>query len=117
MAGGRKRARAPEVAEEEPEALCCPITRSLLRDPVSNSLGNTYERAALLQAWARQGDEPRDPLTNEAVPDTRLRRAKPSLAPPGALATFWGDSLRCSVCCADALAGGGVAGRAPGPRA
>jgi len=52
----------------EPEELVCPITRCLLRDPVVNAAGHTYERAALacaLSAGVRAGNEhPRDPLTN-----------------------------------------------------
>ena len=44
----------------------------LMRDPVCNSVGNSYEREALLQAWARQPGRERDPLTNELVPSTLL---------------------------------------------
>ena len=41
--------------------------RELMRDPVCNSVGNSYGRSALLQAWARQPGRERDPLTNELV--------------------------------------------------
>ena len=43
-----------------------------MRDPVCNSVGNSYGRAALLQAWARQPGHERDPLTNELVSSTLL---------------------------------------------
>ena len=65
-------AKRPLSPPQVPEALCCPITFQLFRDPVTNSLGNTYERAALLQAWAGPPGARRDPLTNAEVPDTRL---------------------------------------------
>ena len=56
----------------EPQELVCPIARELFRDPVVNAAGHTYERVALLQAWALRGYEGavRDPLTNAAL-DTR----------------------------------------------
>merc|ERR1719478_1444799 len=38
---------------EAPEDLCCPVLRSLFRDPVVNGVGNTYERVALKQFWAK----------------------------------------------------------------
>ena len=68
----RTATKRPALPPQVPEALCCPITQQLFRDPVMNSLGNTYERAALLRAWAGPPGARRDPLTNEAVPDTRL---------------------------------------------
>ena len=60
------------MAAEPPEELCCPITRELMRDPVCTTVGNSFERAALLQAWARQPRDERDPLTNERVSSTAL---------------------------------------------
>jgi STIP1 family protein 1 len=65
-------AKRPLSPPQVPEALCCPITYALFRDPVTNSLGNTYERTALLRAWEGPPGARRDPLTNETVPDTRL---------------------------------------------
>lgn len=57
----------------EPEDLQCPVTRLLMRDPVVTSGGNTYERAALLEGWARRvrGTPRRDPLTNRPL-ESRL---------------------------------------------
>jgi hypothetical protein len=74
--GAAKRARigaAPAAAPVvEPQELVCPIARELLRDPVVNAAGHTYERVALMSAWAQRGYEGavRDPLTNAAL-DTR----------------------------------------------
>ena len=67
-----KRSRSPSPASAPPADLCCPIMRELMRDPVCNSVGNSYGREALLQAWARQPGRERDPLTNELVPSTLL---------------------------------------------
>jgi len=64
-----KRARTAAVVE--PAELKCPITLELLRDPVCNSVGNTYERAAIVAHLAKPGAK-RDPLTNEALANTTL---------------------------------------------
>jgi len=60
------------AGQEPPGALCCSITLALMRDPVSNSLGNTYERAALVAFWAQHPGNERDPLTGSPVPNTAL---------------------------------------------
>jgi hypothetical protein len=64
-----KRARMAAVAE--PVELKCPITMELLRDPVSNCVGNTYERAAIVTHLAKPGAK-RDPLTNVELANTTL---------------------------------------------
>ena len=51
---------------EEPDALLCPVTRVMFRDPVVCESGHTYERAALEQFWA-SAPQPRDPVTNVVV--------------------------------------------------
>lgn len=55
---------------EEPSDLRCPLTYCLMRDPVTTSMGNTYERGALMRCW--MGPRKRDPLTGEEVLDTVL---------------------------------------------
>jgi hypothetical protein len=69
------------AAVQEPEALLCPIMWLMMRDPVVNLLGNTYEREAIERAWASQsGQRKRDPLTNTRlasntlVPNQSMRR-------------------------------------------
>ena len=69
---GEMRPQEAAAFPEPPEPLCCPITRELMRDPVCNSLGNTYERAALVAAWARRPGHECDPLTNVKMPNTAL---------------------------------------------
>jgi hypothetical protein len=64
-----KRARTAAVAE--PAELKCPITLELFRDPVSNCVGNTYERAAIEAHLAKPGAK-RDPLTNEELESIKL---------------------------------------------
>lgn len=51
--------------------LCCPITRSLCRDPVRTCCGSTYDREAIETYW--QSGPRRDPLTNLTLPDATLR--------------------------------------------
>ena len=34
---------------------CCPITRRLMRDPVTTRYGISYDRDALLRAWTNNG--------------------------------------------------------------
>jgi hypothetical protein len=63
--------RARTAAELEPAGMKCPITLALLRDPVSNCVGNTYERIAIVAHLAKPGAK-RDPLTNEALANTTL---------------------------------------------
>jgi len=58
----------PEGAVEEPDALCCPITHCVLRDPVFvPESGTTYEREALLNFWSTCAGRRRDVLSNQPV--------------------------------------------------
>lgn len=51
---------------EEPDSLCCPITRVLYSDPVVLvDSGNTYEREAILKHCSTTGWT--DPMTNEKL--------------------------------------------------
>ena len=66
--GGGDTAAPPVV--EEPEHLCCPITRAMFLDPVFVAeSGNTYERDALERFWRASAptNAARDPLTNERL--------------------------------------------------
>lgn len=55
-------------APDEPDALCCPITHCMFRDPVFvPESGTTYERAALLAFWQRAPGRRRDVLSNCAI--------------------------------------------------
>eukprot|EP01063_Lacrimia_lanifica_P014465 TRINITY_DN21042_c0_g1_i1.p1 TRINITY_DN21042_c0_g1~~TRINITY_DN21042_c0_g1_i1.p1 ORF type:complete len:580 (+),score=104.38 TRINITY_DN21042_c0_g1_i1:59-1798(+) len=83
--------------EDAPQEYLCPITCTIMRDPVKTSDGSTYERAAI-EEWMRsfRGDTaPTSPLTNlpltslEVVPNTDLKRvidawaaSLPPKAPP-----------------------------------
>lgn len=55
--------------DEEPEHLCCPITREMFRDPVTVSSGHTYERGAIFEHLRKDN---LDPLTRENLSDSRL---------------------------------------------
>eukprot|EP01060_Flectonema_neradi_P029241 TRINITY_DN3990_c0_g1_i2.p1 TRINITY_DN3990_c0_g1~~TRINITY_DN3990_c0_g1_i2.p1 ORF type:complete len:319 (+),score=43.23 TRINITY_DN3990_c0_g1_i2:72-959(+) len=65
--------------QNEPEGLCCPITKMMFREPVMvpNS-GYTYEKSALMNFWiktkggSRDQGWPRDPMTNVQLPDTSI---------------------------------------------
>jgi len=60
---------------DEPEELMCPITRLMLRDPVVNLAGHTYERSALETYWTAQATSTRglmDPNTNQPVRNRTL---------------------------------------------
>jgi len=58
---GSQAAAAPATVSE-PEDLCCPITRCLMRDPVVNAAGHSYERASVVAAMQRNVGPPRDPV-------------------------------------------------------
>ena len=49
-------------AEDYPEELYCPITQTLMEDPVITVDGHTYERE-LIETWFQQGKNT-SPLTN-----------------------------------------------------
>mmetsp|Transcript_36082 Transcript_36082/g.103727 ORF Transcript_36082/g.103727 Transcript_36082/m.103727 type:complete len:251 (-) Transcript_36082:126-878(-) len=60
------------LLEDDPEHLLCPITFTLLRDPVVVvASGNTYERAAILEHWSRRGLA-HDPLSNQDLDSEEL---------------------------------------------
>jgi len=53
------------AADDTPHMLICPLTRELMRDPVSTVDGQVYERDAILR-WLEKHDT--SPLTGEALP-------------------------------------------------
>ena len=58
-------------APDPPEELCCPITLSLLEDPVVLvGDGHVYSRAAI-EDWLRRGNTT-SPMSGEALDSTRL---------------------------------------------
>eukprot|EP01010_Urceolus_cornutus_P000968 NODE_1482_length_891_cov_241.604513_g1146_i0.p1 GENE.NODE_1482_length_891_cov_241.604513_g1146_i0~~NODE_1482_length_891_cov_241.604513_g1146_i0.p1 ORF type:complete len:211 (+),score=38.42 NODE_1482_length_891_cov_241.604513_g1146_i0:70-702(+) len=52
-----------------PTGFCCPLTHSLMRDPVLTPSGHTYERSALLRFLE---DCPRDPFSNQPLTPEQL---------------------------------------------
>ncbi|CAF1153628.1 unnamed protein product [Rotaria magnacalcarata] len=54
-----------------PDALLCPITSDIFKDPVLAEDGHTYERQAIVQ-WIRQ--EGTSPITREPLSEKKLRR-------------------------------------------
>jgi hypothetical protein len=60
------------VRGEPPRALVCPITLDLMRDPVMDANGHTFERSAIERSLAYQPGI--CPLTNDRYPngDARL---------------------------------------------
>jgi len=69
-----KQKRAEREREDIPEHFCCPITLSLMKDPVITPAGHSYERNAIVE---HLGKSLTDPLTNEALSldDLRPNRA------------------------------------------
>ena len=54
---------------DEPEWLCCPITKEMFRDPVMvPESGTTYEFSTLEKWWT--GKKPKDLLSNEELKST-----------------------------------------------
>jgi len=66
--------KKPIQLEDVPEHLCCPITLTIMSDPVIAISGNTYEREAILEHLSKHKT---DPLTNEpmTIADLRPNRA------------------------------------------
>jgi len=64
----------PIIKEEIPEHFCCPITLSLMNDPVIAPSGHSYEREAILGHLSKHTT---DPLTNGplSIADLRPNRA------------------------------------------
>uniref|UniRef100_A0A0E0D461 RING-type E3 ubiquitin transferase n=1 Tax=Oryza meridionalis TaxID=40149 RepID=A0A0E0D461_9ORYZ len=73
---------AVEMSEEEGafEAFVCPLTKQVMRDPVTIETGQTFEREAILK-WFREcrdnGRRPTCPLTQRELRDTEV---SPSVA-------------------------------------
>jgi len=62
--------RLPTFAGNEiPDSLCCPITSSLMLDPVVMCDGHTYERSAIVE-WI--DSNPTSPITGEPLTSTAL---------------------------------------------
>ena len=59
------------VHEGPPDALICPITLEIMRLPVIDSLGHTFERAAIEAALREKPGV--CPTTNEPYPDGQAR--------------------------------------------
>jgi hypothetical protein len=60
---------------DNPPDLVCPITCELFWDPVINSAGQVYERAAIehhIERSVATGSEPKDPVTNTPLPNNHL---------------------------------------------
>jgi hypothetical protein len=75
MAGQRnknKNKHTHHVSGEPPHALVCPITLDLMRDPVMDANGHTFERSAIERSLVNRPGI--CPLTNERYPndDPRL---------------------------------------------
>jgi len=60
----------PIIKEEIPEHFCCPITLSLMNDPVIAPSGHSYEREAILGHLSKHTT---DPLTNGPISIADLR--------------------------------------------
>jgi hypothetical protein len=60
------------VREEPPDALVCPITLELMRDPVMDTNGHTFERSAIERVLVNRPGI--SPMTNAPYPhgDARL---------------------------------------------
>ena len=54
---------------EPPARYACSLTHEAMIDPVTDALGNTYERAAIKQ-WLQSHNT--SPLTGATLPDKRL---------------------------------------------
>eukprot|EP00966_Prymnesium_polylepis_P153691 3548906-Prymnesium_polylepis.1 len=58
-----------------PDALCCPITMDIFKDPVKTELNFTYERSAIKE-WFARGNKS-DPLTGVSLPSLIHNVANP----------------------------------------
>ena len=69
---------------EESDALCCPITHCMLRDPVFvPESGTTYEREVLLNFWRTSAGVRRDVLSNQPLSSAPRVESTLSLPPAG----------------------------------
>lgn len=74
----------PAVPPGTPEWVLCPLTKSVMKDPVVMQDGNTYERAAILMWLEEHGTSPTtgEPLSKEnPVPNHSLRSIIDSMFP------------------------------------
>jgi len=62
---------SPDLRNEPPRELLCPITLQLMSDPVIAMDGHTYERHAIEGVFARSST-PVSPMTNVALPSLQL---------------------------------------------
>ena len=65
-------------AGDPPRALVCPITQTILLDPVIDENGHTFERSAIEAAWLRRPGV--SPITNAPYPDGGVSRLLPNRA-------------------------------------
>jgi hypothetical protein len=85
--GSASGARAPPG---DTSSFYCPITAEIMRDPVVDREGNSYERSAII-AWLAKN--PKSPVTlrpltvDELVPNTELKAAIDATFPGGHVAT------------------------------
>jgi len=59
----------PDCSVEVPDAFTCPISSTLMLDPVFNCIGHSYDRA-FIEEWFR--DHQTDPYTNEQLSNRNL---------------------------------------------
>ncbi|CAK0896048.1 unnamed protein product [Prorocentrum cordatum] len=84
---------------EVPDDLLCPVLQTVMRDPVVNLAGNTYDRVALQRITTRVCGRCVDPLTNEIlshsilIPNWDMRRRVQSFLDmhPGYVPDGWPD--------------------------
>eukprot|EP01125_Pyxidicula_operculata_P021810 TRINITY_DN865_c3_g1_i1.p1 TRINITY_DN865_c3_g1~~TRINITY_DN865_c3_g1_i1.p1 ORF type:complete len:728 (+),score=208.85 TRINITY_DN865_c3_g1_i1:36-2219(+) len=70
--------RADPIHHDFPEHFCCPITSSIMKDPVMTPSGHTYERETILVHLSRNQTDPltNEPLTmNDLIPNRALKNA------------------------------------------
>jgi len=59
-----------QIEEDVPDHFCCPITLSIMRNPVISPAGHSYEREAIYEHIEKTG---KDPMTGENLQVTDLR--------------------------------------------
>ena len=69
---GAEALRSMNIGSPEVEALMCPITLSMLRDPVITSSGHTYEREAIVQHFRTDTAKLRNPINNAELENATL---------------------------------------------
>src|SRR3989338_5741508 len=58
--------------DKRPNEHLCPITMSVMRDPVVAADGHSYERAAILEHFRTGGASARSPITGAPLPNQSL---------------------------------------------